>query len=136
MAASTVDSGGVVSGANCVRGGMSLAQHLADLKRHSENDIVVLGRCHRVLAETVEAAIMQLSAGVSHARSRRPLYHIHLSPKGRWNDELLAIYWTAFENEFGFQDQAFVEVVHEKHARRHYHRVYASMAGRVEHLHF
>ena len=46
-----------------------------------------------------------------------------LSCRGR--EQQSERYWQLFEEEFGFQNQPFVEAVHIKHGRAHDHRAYS-----------
>lgn len=117
--------GAVISGATRGRGGVALARHLADRRRERQNEQTRLGATRGVLAQDIEKAIDELTRIVSHARSRQPLYHVHLDPEVPWVQAQRDRYWCLFEAEFGFQRQPFVEAVHVKHEREHYHRVYS-----------
>ena len=69
--------------------------------------------------------IHKLTHIVSHARSRQPLYHVHLDPEQPWTQTQCDRYWFLLEQEFGFESQPFAEAVHIKHGRAHYHRAYS-----------
>lgn len=68
---------------------------------------------------------MELTRLASHARSSQPIYHVHLDPARPWTQVQRDRYWFLFEHEFGLQNQAFVEAVHIKKGREHYHRAYS-----------
>lgn len=121
--------GAVISGATRGRGGVALARHLADRRRERQNEQTRLGATRGVFALDIEKAIDELTRIVSHARSRQPLYHVHLDPEVPWAQAQRDRYWCLFEAEFGFQRQPFVEAVHVKHEREHYHRVYSRVRG-------
>ncbi|HQT46950.1 MAG TPA: hypothetical protein PLY97_06985 [Acidocella sp.] len=85
----------------------------------------MLGATRGIVSEAIEAAIAELTRIVSHARSKQPLYHVHLDPELPWTAAQYEHYWELFEREFGVEMQPFVEAVHIKHGREHYHRVYS-----------
>jgi hypothetical protein len=118
-------TGAVISGATRGRGGVALGRHLADRRRVRQNDEVRLGATRGIVSEDIEAAIAELTRIASHARSKEPLYHVHLDPELPWSEQQRERYWQLFEEEFGFQNQPFVEAVHIKHGRAHDHRVYS-----------
>jgi hypothetical protein len=122
-------TGAVVSGATLGRGGRKLARHLADRRSRKQNEIVRFGATRGLMADDVESAVMELTMLASHARSRQPLYHVHVDPELEWTPAQYRRYWQLFEREFGLEKQAFVEAIHDKHGRRHFHRVYS----RVKH---
>jgi hypothetical protein len=84
-----------------------------------------LGATRGIVSDEIEAAIAELTRIVSHARSKQPLYHVHLDPELPWTEQQHGRYWQLFEEEFGFQNQPFAEVIHTKHGRAHDHRVYS-----------
>ena len=118
-------TGAVISGATRGRGGPALGRHLADRRRVRQNEEVRLGATRGIVSEDIEAAIAELTRIASHARSKEPLYHVHLDPELPWTEQQHERYWQLFEEEFGFQNQPFVEAVHIKHGRAHDHRVYS-----------
>src|SRR5271163_1286798 len=118
-------TGAVISGATRGRGGAALGRHLADRRRVRQNEEVRLGAIRGIVSENIEGAIAELTHIVSHARSRQPLYHVHLDPERSWTQTQCDRYWFLFEQEFGFENQPFAEAVHIKHGRAHYHRVYS-----------
>ena len=120
-------AGGVISGATKGRGGPALARHLADRRRKPQNDATRLGATRGIMADSIEGAIAELTHIVSHARSRQPLYHVHLDPEQPWTQTQCDRYWFLFEQEFGFEKQPFAEAVHIKHGREHYHRAYSRL---------
>lgn len=117
--------GAVISGATRGRGGAALGRHLADRRAERQNDETRLGSTRGVFACDVQAAIDELTRIVCHVRSRQPIYHVHLDPEVPWTKAQRARYWSALETEFGFERQPFVEAIHVKHGREHYHRAYS-----------
>ncbi|MDE8346703.1 MAG: hypothetical protein POH28_11110 [Acidocella sp.] len=118
-------TGAVISGATRGPGGTALGRHLADRRSTRQNDGALLGATRGIISEDIEAAIAELTRICSHARSKQPLYHVHLDPQLPWTEQQYARYWQLFEKEFGFQNQPFVEAIHIKHGRAHDHRVYS-----------
>lgn len=120
-------TGGVISGATLGRGGRALARHLADRRSEQHNEETRLGSSRGLLSETIEEAVIELTHITSHARSSQVIYHVHLDPETPWTDEQRNRYWTMFEDEFGFDKQPFVEAMHLKNGREHYHRAYSRL---------
>ena len=118
-------TGAVISGATRGRGGPALGRHLADRRRVRQNEAVRLGAARGIVSEGIEEAVGELTRIVSHARSKQPLYHVHLDPELPWTKQQHERYWRLFEEEFGFRNQPFVEAIHIKHGRAHDHRVYS-----------
>lgn len=118
-------TGAVISGATRGPGGPALGRHLADRRRIRQNDRTLLGAMRGIVSEEIEFAIAELTRISSHARSKQQLYHVHLDPQFPWTEQQFERHWELFEEEFGFQNQPFVEVVHFKHDRLHKHRVYS-----------
>lgn len=118
-------TGAVISGTTLGRGGVALGRHLADRRHALQNEEVQLGAARGIVSEDIEGAIAELTRIVSHARSRQPLYHVHLDPEQPWRQTQCERYWFLLEQEFGFENQPFAEAVHIKHGRAHYHRVYS-----------
>lgn len=127
----------MVSGATTGKGGPRLAKHVADSGRHRHNYNTCLGDTRDIISDTIEDAIVELTRVVSHVKSCCPLYHIHLDPKERWTSEQCARYWFLLEKEFGLAQQPFVEAIHDKSGRVHYHRVYSRVQadGKVIPIH-
>jgi hypothetical protein len=117
--------GAVISGATRGRGGAALGRHLADRRRARQNEDVRRGATRGIVSEEIEAAIAELTRIVSHARSKQPLYHVHLDPELPWTEQQHERYWQLLEGEFELQNQPFVEAIHIKHGRAHDHRVYS-----------
>lgn len=117
--------GGIISGATQGRGGAALGRHLADRRQEPQNEVARLGATRKILATDIEAAIDELTLIASHARSKKTIYHVHVDPQASWTLAQYSRYWQLFEREFGLERQAFVEAVHVKHDREHYHRAYS-----------
>lgn len=64
----------------------------------------------------------------SHARTSRPIHHVHADPPPDLTPEQAAIvlerFWSLYEAEFGLEDAPFYSRTHIKHHRTHQHRVY------------
>jgi len=60
-------------------------------------------------------------------RCQKDLYHVSMSPAAPMDEEAWAVAWDAYEQEFGLQDQPFIEVTHAKGDNRppHKHRCYS-----------
>ena len=65
----------------------------------------------------------------SHARTRKPIYHVHLDPPA--NQPLSpperADYWERFEKEFKLENRPYCSVLHVKDGREHEHRAYLAI---------
>jgi hypothetical protein len=119
----------MISGGNTHCAGPALAAHLMS----ADNDSVAVLARRGVLSDDLCGAINEMRIGAG-TRTKRPVYHVHADPSGDHQAEQMAAFWRRFEDEFGLDDHAFVEVVHEKHGRVHSHRVYQRLgpSGRLE----
>ena len=73
------------SGATRGRGGAALGAHLDDAKKL--NEITLLGESRGLVTKNCRAQIKELTDIASHARSRAPLYHMHVDPAQPWAPE-------------------------------------------------
>jgi hypothetical protein len=96
---------------------------LADYK--GINEFTMPGVSRGLVSVDVYEQIRELTDIVTHARSKRPLYHVHADPSIDWSADQWQQYWTRFENEFGLQNQPFAEAIHIKSGREHRHRAYS-----------
>ena len=112
-------TGGATRGA----GGGALGRHLDDVK--GLNEATWPGTSRGLVSEGIQEQVAELTALASHARSRRPLYHVHADPSHSWIDQQWQAYWVRFETEFGLARQPFAETIHLKKGREHRHRVYS-----------
>lgn len=113
----------MITGSTKGRGGTVLARYLADERKG--NDFTELGESRKLVSETIEDQIIELSDIVSHVRSNDPLFHVHANPSFNYSDSQWSTYWDIFEKEFGLENQAFSEAIHVKKNRKHKHRVYS-----------
>lgn len=113
----------MIAGATRGAGGRALGKHLADTKR--QNEVTRPGASRGLVSEDICNQVTELTDLASHARSRRPLYHMHADPAGRWTEDQWVAHWQRTEDEFALGRQPFAEVVHVKGGREHRHRVYS-----------
>jgi hypothetical protein len=125
MAIAALNGGGMISGATRGRGGPDLAKHLADRRPRPHNEKATLGESRSILSEDIESAVIELTRITSHSRSKKPIYHVHLDPEYLISLEQRCRYWDLFEAEFNLDQQPFLEAVHIRHGREHYHRAYS-----------
>ena len=111
------------SGATRGRGGSALGAHLDDAKRL--NEITMLGDSRGLVSQNCRSQIKELTDIAAHARSKVPLYHLHVDPAQPWTPHQWDRHMERFETEFGLEKQPFLESIHIKHAREHRHRVYS-----------
>ncbi len=113
----------MISGATCGAGGAALGRHLASA---DGNDEVVELEGRGLIATGIHAQVAELTRLCAHARTRTPLYHVHVDPPADrpWTEAERDQYWASFETEFGLTGRPFAAVVHRKHGREHEHRAY------------
>lgn len=103
-------------------GAASLAAHLIN---EAENERVSVGASRDlVCGEQVAAALAEMEAISKGSRCEKHLYHVMLNPAQPLSAEQWGRAWQAYEQEFGLEDQPFIEVEHHKQGRTHRHRVY------------
>ncbi|HYG86142.1 MAG TPA: hypothetical protein VD978_07770 [Azospirillum sp.] len=115
----------MIGGATRGSGGRALGAHLADAKGHNEE--TRLGACRGLVGGTIRERIAELTDLAAHARSAKPLYHVHADPPpgAAFDEAAWGRYWQRFEAEFGLEGQPFAEAIHIKDNREHRHRVYS-----------
>lgn len=113
----------MITGATRGRGGRGLANHLADRKQ--KNDRTEAGASRGLVEGDIRGRVKELSDMVSHASSRKPLYHVHADPSFNYSEAQWSVFWERFEQEFRLEHQAFAEAIHWKNGREHRHRVYS-----------
>ena len=116
----------MISSATRGAGGSALGAHLAN---PDHNERVEIQQSRGLLSESIREQIDELTGLADHARTRRPLYHVHLDPPANkpLSPNERARYWEKFESEFGLSDRPYSSVIHEKHGREHEHRVYLAV---------
>ena len=127
----------MISGAARGAGGPALGSHVANA---DANEHVEAGPSRGLVADTITGQVAELTRLGSHARTRQPIYHVHLDPPADrpFTPEERARYWERFEEEFGLQGQPFASQIHVKSGREHEHREYLrtrpdGMAIRLDH---
>ena len=113
----------MLSGATRGRGGPALARHLADVR--GQNESTRPGTSRGLVSSGIADQVRELTDVAAHARSRRPLYHVHADPAHRWSEPEWDAYWQDVESEFRLDGTAFAEAIHIKGGREHRHRVYS-----------
>jgi hypothetical protein len=102
-----------------------LAIHLAKL---DDNETISF-RTEGLSARTIVDAVSELMLMATGCRTTKPLIHAMASPSICYSDADWALYWDAFETEFGLQGHPYVQVRHLKFGKggrtaEHAHRVY------------
>lgn len=113
----------MISGAMRGRGlGDALARHLLKPENDSVETIAPRGLGSPDLIGQVRE-LVALSLG---GRTDQPVYHVHCDPEIQIEDNAGARtrWWHLFEREFRLTAQPYCGAVHDKHGRRHEHRVY------------
>ncbi|TXM92628.1 hypothetical protein [Methylobacterium sp. WL116] len=112
----------MISGAMRGKGGDALARHL--LK--DENDSVEVIPARGLGSPDLLHQVRELVAMSLGGRTDAPCYHVHVDPEIEISDNAgaRARWWTLFEKEFRLASQPYCGAVHDKHGRRHEHRVY------------
>jgi len=111
----------MLSGATRGAGGPALGRHVAS---EILNESVRMGPSRGLVADGIRGQVAELTDLVSHARTRTPIYHVHCDPEGAWGEQQRERFWELFEEEFGFQNQAYASQIHVKNDREHEHREY------------
>eukprot|EP01037_Dinobryon_pediforme_P005923 gene5923-5992_t len=113
-------------GAKRGAGGSALGAHLASARF---NESVELQESRGLTAETIQEQIAELTELGEGARTRKPIYHVHLDPPA--NQPLTpterAEYWKRFEKEFKLENRPYCSVLHTKEGREHEHRAYLAI---------
>ena len=113
----------MISGATRGAGGRALGAHVANAEANEE---VRMGPSRGLVTDTIRDQVAELTELGSHARTRQPLYHVHLDPHPdhEWTDAQRERYWQRFEREFGLERAPFASQFHTKGGRTHEHREY------------
>lgn len=108
-------------------GAASLAQHLVKNRDDDgiKQKIIVSGSRHLLGSRDVHRAltVMEMMAWASPA-TKKHLYHVSLNPSQEMSAEQWAHSWHRYEQEYGLEDHAYIEVTHIKKGRTHVHRAY------------
>ena len=110
------------------RGGTkSLADHLT---KEIDDDgiqqkVIVSGSRNLLIRDDVHEGLddMKMMSWAS-PNTRKHLYHITINPDQDLDQKQWQSAWKAYEEEYGLQDHAYMEVTHIKKGRTHRHRVY------------
>jgi len=117
----------VIAGATRGTGGRALAKHLVNRVANESNEP---GPSRGLVSDPSDAYAQQreLEALQSHARTARPIHHVHLDPPPGLSLQTEAaarsLFWQEYEREFGLEQAPFYSRIHVKSGRTHEHRVY------------
>ena len=116
----------MIVGATRGAGGKALGAHLSAT---AHNEQVTLNESRGLISEDIKAQIDELTGLGSHARTKTPLYHVHLDPPENkpLSESERFQYWENFEKEFNLEDRPFASISHLKNGREHEHRVYLAI---------
>ncbi|WP_082504366.1 hypothetical protein [Methylobacterium sp. Leaf117] len=113
----------MISGAMRGKGlGDALARHLTK----PENDEVIVLAPRGLGSPDLIRQVRELVALSLGGGTDQPVYHVHCDPDPSIEDNAgaRARWWLLFEREFRLAGQPYCGAEHEKHGRRHEHRVY------------
>lgn len=102
-----------------------LGSHLGKLDDNETISFRTVG----LSACTIVDAISEMMLMATGCRTTKPLIHAMASPSISYNEADWALYWDAFETEFGLHGHPYLEVRHLKYGKggrtaEHAHRVY------------
>lgn len=113
----------MLAGATRGVGGPALVSHL--LSRKDGQKVVVYG-IRSLDSPNLKDALREMVAGAAHARTDRPIHHVHTDPPPGFETPALFKRWQElYEKEFGLEDQPRIIVAHKKKGRIHEHRLYS-----------
>ena len=102
-------------------GAAQLATHLTN---GNDNEKVIFSDSRYLIADDVHGALDDMEDIARMSRCEKHLYHISINPSHPLDKKGWHKSWQLYEQEFGLQDNAFIEVTHHKNNRTHKHRVY------------
>jgi hypothetical protein len=117
----------MISGATRGAGGKALGGHLASFS-HNEN--VELIESRGLFSDNIKDQIAELTSMGSHARTKTPIYHLHVDPpKDRpFTAEEFQTYKERIDKEFKLEGRPFCAVKHTKpDGSQHYHIAYLAI---------
>lgn len=90
-----------------------------------EQEVQVTSYRNLIIGDNVHEALkdMRIMAWAS-PNVQKDLYHASMSPEGDLTDEEWETAWERYEDEYGLNEHAYIEVMHLKKGRAHRHRVY------------
>lgn len=113
----------MLAGATRGAGGPALVAHL--LSRKDGQKVVIYG-IRNLDSPNLKDALREMVAGAAHARTDRPIHHVHTDPPPGYETPALFKRWQElYEKEFGLEDQPRIIVAHKKKGRIHEHRLYS-----------
>lgn len=101
---------------------MKLALHLENAET---NERVELLETRHTIGDDLRTALVEMYAHAAGTKCTKPLYHAAISPAQTITREQINEAVDALEQKLGFDDQARVIVLHEKHGRQHIHVVWS-----------
>jgi hypothetical protein len=117
----------MISGATQGSGGMALGNHLASF---AHNEDVTLLQSRGLFSDNIKDQIDELTCMGSHARTRTPIYHLHVDPpKDKpFSPEEFQKYKDLIDKEFRLEDRPFCAVKHSKpDGSEHFHIAYLAI---------
>ncbi len=104
------------------RGAKQLADHLTN---SYDNELVEFSHSRGILAQTVHEALDDMEdMAKASSKCQQHLHHVSINPDAPITSQEWEQIWQLYEEEFGLEDNAFIEVTHCKNDRLHKHRVY------------
>jgi hypothetical protein len=117
----------MIAGATRGCGGRALASHLAN---EAGNEQVLVGASRGLVSDPADAQaqMRELEGLQAHARTARPIHHVHCDPPPGLDPAreaaVRARFWQHYEAEFGLERAPFFSRIHVHDGRTHEHRVY------------
>ena len=102
-------------------GAANLAAHLTSPE---ENERIQITQIRDLCSETMHDALIEMQAVAAGTRCKSHLYHVMMNPDREMDEQAWDRTWQLYEQEYGLEDQPFIEVEHHKQGRTHRHRVY------------
>jgi hypothetical protein len=111
-----------------------LADHLTNARDNER--VAVLSSRDLVSGDDVHRALAEMAAIAKGSRCTQHLHHAMMNPAQELTQQQWQQAWDAYEQEFGLQDQPFIEVEHHKEGRTHRHRVYDRITEQLKAVDF
>lgn len=112
----------------------SLANHLTNANDNER--VAILASRDLVRGDDVHRALAEMDAISKGTNCTRHLHHAMMNPAQALSEDQWAQAWAAYEQEFGLEDQPFIEVEHHKEGRTHRHRVYDRITEQLKAVEF
>lgn len=99
-----------------------LAIHLTNADDNER--VVVRSSRHVITGDDVFGALKDMEAIARDNRCIKHMHHVMMNPSASVTDEQWDRCWELYEQEYGLENQPYIEVEHHKKGRTHRHRVY------------